>query len=69
VRSIESKENTPAQRAQALLAFRHYLNGLRNNGIEEIRRGMFRVGARQLARSALLYTAYRRAERAVRTLP
>jgi glycosyltransferase involved in cell wall biosynthesis len=69
VRSIESKENTPAQRAEALFAFRHYLSGLRNNGIEDMRRGMFRTGARQLARSALLYTAYRRAERAVRALP
>jgi glycosyltransferase involved in cell wall biosynthesis len=66
VRSIESSENTPAQRAEALFAFRHYLSGLRDNGIEDMRRGSFRLGARQLARSALLYTAYRRARRAVR---
>jgi glycosyltransferase involved in cell wall biosynthesis len=69
VRSIESTENTPAQRAEALFAFRHYLSGLRDNGLEDMKRGMFRLGARQLARSALLYTAYRRAERFARALP
>jgi glycosyltransferase involved in cell wall biosynthesis len=68
VRSVESSENTAAQRADALFAFRYYVSGLRDNGIEEMRRGMLRQGARQLARSALLYTAYRRAERAVRSL-
>jgi glycosyltransferase involved in cell wall biosynthesis len=65
VRSIESHDNTPAQRAEALLAFRHCLSGLRDNGIEDMRRGMFRLGARRLGRSALLYKAYRRAVRAL----
>ena len=68
-RSIQSSENTPAQRAAALIAFRYYLRDLSTKGIDDIRQGMLGPGARKLARSALFYEAYRRVERSVRAMP
>jgi len=68
VRSIKSTENTPAQRTAALVAYRYYMSDLRSQAFEDIMQGMLGTGARKLARSALFYEAYRRAERSVRTL-
>lgn len=66
-RTVLAEDNTPAQRAAAVAAFRLTCRGALSDAARELRAGRAVAGARALARWAVFQVTYRRAVRALAT--